>query len=175
MRKFPRTSRPRRSMPRTVIISRRGSATANESGGGLGDQVYVASVPGGKADLALSFVGGVAQSLTITVGRSLEFFNYALGPSGAFNGGFGWDGAGALVLPHQRLVSEENFETYALGGIGENALTDGTGWNGAAALVTPYVRRVGEETFETYDLGGISESALTDGSDWNGGAALHAY
>jgi hypothetical protein len=158
-----------------VIISRRGGVAASESGG-FGDQtIYVASVPGGKADLELSFVGGVAQSLTITVGRSLELFNYALGPSGAFAGGFGWDGAGALVLPHLRQVAEESFETYDLGGFGEAALTDGTGWNGAAALATPYVRVAGEENFETYDLGAINESALTAGTGWNGSAALHAY
>jgi hypothetical protein len=176
MKKFPRISRARRSLPRTVIISRRGGAATSESGSSLGDQtIYVASVPGGKADLEMSFVGGVAHSLTITVGRSLELFNYALGPSGAFNGDFGWDGAGLLVAPYLRQVAEENFETYALGGFGEAALTDGTGWNGAAALSTPYVRVAGEETFETYDLGAISESALTAGTGWNGSAALHAY
>lgn len=163
-------------MPRTVIISRRGGANASAPVGGLVDgTVYVASVSGGKADLELSFVGGVAQSLTITAGRSLELFDYALGAAGTFTGGFGWDGAGVLVLPYLRLVCEENFETYGLGDVGESALTDGTGWNGAAALATPYVRTVGEETFETYDLGSISESALTDGTGWNGSAALHAY
>lgn len=176
MRKFPRIPRARRSLPRTVVISRRGGANASAAVGGLVDEtVYVAAVPGGKADLELSFVGGVARSLTITVGRSLELFDYALGPSGAFNGGFGWDGAGVLVLPYLRQVAEENFETYDLGGFGEAALTDGTGWNGAAALATPYVRVVGEETFETYELGAISESALTAGTGWNGSAALHAY
>ena len=121
-------------MPRTVIVSRRGSAAASESSG-FGDQTfYVGSVPGGKTDLELSFVGGVAQSLTITVGRSLELCNYALGPAVAFNGGFGWNGAGALVTPYVRRVGEEMFETYDLGGISESALTGGTGWNGGAAL-----------------------------------------
>ena len=72
MKKFPRSARGRRTVTRTVILgSRRGVAPVSESGGGLGDQtIYVASVPGGKADLELSFVGGVAQSLTATGGRS---------------------------------------------------------------------------------------------------------
>lgn len=135
MRKFPRTSRARRSLPRTVIVSRRGGVTASESGAAFGDQTfYVASVPGGKADLQLSFVGGAPQSLTATGGRSLELFNYALGDSGAFSGGFGWNGAGALVTPYVRRVCEVTFETYDLGVISESALTGGTGWNGGAAL-----------------------------------------
>lgn len=177
MKKFPRSAHGRRTVTRTVILgSRRGAAAVSESGGGLGDQtIYVASVPGGKADLALSFVGGVAQSLTATGGRSVEPFAYATGPATVFNGGFGWNGAGALGSPYLRRVGEETFEAYALGGISEGALTGGTGWNGAGGLTTPYVRRAGEETFETYDLGGISESALTSGTDWNGGAALFAY
>ena len=176
MKKFPRRAGGRRMITRTVILgSRRGSAGTSDSGG-FGDQTfYVASVPGGKTDLELSFVGGVAQSLTATGGRSLELGNYALGPAGAFNGGFGWNGAGALVAPYLRRVSDETFEAYAVGSISEGSLTGGNGWNGASALPTPYVRRVGEETFETYDLGGISESALTSGPGWNGGAALFAY
>ena len=177
MKKFPRNAGGRRTITRTVILgSWRGSAPVSESGGGFGDQtIYVASVPGGRADLELSFVGGVAQSLTATGGRSLELGNYALGPAGAFNAGFGWNGAGALVSPYLRRVSEETLEAYAVGSISEGSLTGGNGWNGASALPTPYVRRVGEETFETYDLGGISESALTTGIGWNGGAALFTY
>lgn len=171
MKKFPRTARTQRSIPRTVIVSRRGGGSAS-----FGDETfYVASVPGGKADLELSFVGGVPQSLTATGGRSLELFNYALGTAGALNLGYGWDGAGLLVAPYLRRVSEETFESYDLGAITESALTGGLGWNGTAALPTPYVRVAGEESFESYDVGGISEAALTGGTGWNGGAALHAY
>ena len=134
MKKFPRTSSLRSAMPRTVMVSRRGGAAATD-GGGFGDQTfYVASVPGGKTDLQLSFVGGVAQSLTATGGRSLELFNYSLGPAVAFNLGYGWNGAGALVTPYLRRVGEETFESYDLGAISESALTGGTGWNGGAAL-----------------------------------------
>lgn len=171
MKKFPSNARLRGTFPRTVIVSRRGGGSAS-----FGDQTfYVASVPGGKTDLELSFIGGVPQSLTATGGRSLELFNYALGTAGAFNAGFGWDGAGLLVAPYLRRVSEEMFETYDLGAITESALTGGLGWNGTAALLTPYVRVAGEESFESYDLGGTSEAALTGGTGWNGGAALHAY
>ena len=134
MKKFPANSRMRRTFPRTVIVSRRGGASASESSGFSDETFYVASVPGGKADLELSFVGGVAQPLTITAGRSLELCNYALGPAVAFNAGFGWNGAGGLVTPYVRRVGEETFETYDLGAISESALTGGTGWNGGAAL-----------------------------------------
>ena len=133
MKKFPGNARLRGRFPRTVIIARRGSTAAGD--GGIGDQTfYVASVPGGKADLELSFVGGVAQSLTATGGRSVEPFSYAQGPVTAFNAGFGWDGAGELVTPYLRRVGEETFETYDLGSISEGDLTDGAGWNGGAAL-----------------------------------------
>jgi len=136
MKRFPRNSRVRRTVTRTVILgSRRASVPVTETSTGIGDQTfYVASVPGGKADLELSFVAGVAQSLTATGGRSLELFAYTPGPATAFTAGYGWNGAGALITPHVRRVGVETFETYAAGSISGSGLTDGTGWNGGAAL-----------------------------------------
>lgn len=134
MRKFPGNSRLRGTFPRTVIVSRRGGGVASDSGS-FGDQTfYVASVPGGKADLELSFGNGVAQALTAAGPRSLELFAYAPGPASGFNRGFGWDGAGVVAAAHVRRVGTDTFETYALGGISEGALTGGSDWNGAAAL-----------------------------------------
>jgi len=118
-----------------IVSGRRGVTPVTETSTGIGDQTfYVASVPGGKADLELNFVAGVAQSLTATGGRSLELFAYATGAAPAFTAGYGWNGAGALITPHVRRVGVETFETYAAGSIGGSGLTDGTGWNGTAAL-----------------------------------------
>jgi hypothetical protein len=117
-----------------MLISRRGSSTAAAQTVIADQTFYVASVLGGKPDLELSFVSGVPQSITPPANRSLEVFSYSVGALPTLNGGYGWNGNGAVVIPYFRLVSEEAFETYNEGGISGAAITGGTGWNGAAAL-----------------------------------------
>ena len=159
-----------------IVSSRRGAAPTGPVPAPVEDRTYyVSSVPGGRADLEVSVVGGAAQPLVAATGRSLELMTYAEGLVPTMDEGFGWDGSGVVGPPYAQLVAQEWFETYALGGISGGAIAGGTGWNGTGGLATVYVQQVAGESFETYALGGSSGSSLMDGTGWNGSAALISY
>ena len=174
---FARKTPARRPAIRTVIMSgRRGGGGTTPAAAAGGDQTYyVASVPGGQADLEVSIVGGVAQAPVMAPGRSLEVLPYAVGLVPALDAGFGWNGSGLVARPYAQRVGQETFEAYGLGGISGDAISAGTGWNGNGGLSIPYVQPVAGDTFETYALGGIGGSGLTGGTGWNGSAALISY
>jgi hypothetical protein len=158
---------------RTLVVSgRRGGGETIPAAAGGDQTYYVASVPGGQADLEVSIVGGIAQAPVMAPGRSLELLPYAVGLVPALDAGFGWNGSGLVAPPYAQRAGQETFETYGLGGISGNAISAGTGWNGNGGLSIPYVQRVAGETFETYDLGGISGSDISDGTGWNGNGRL---
>jgi hypothetical protein len=94
----------------------------------------VASVPGGNADLEITVAGGAAQPPVVLPNRSLEYFNYAVGTALVLDGGYGWNGGGSVLTPFARRVGEEQFETYAVGGVTGPAMTGGTGWNGSPVI-----------------------------------------
>ena len=179
MRKFPRSERRRPSgLGRAVVVfSRRGTTSST----GVGDNVggsqtyYVSSVLGGKGDLEIAVVGGIAQPPTMAAGRSLETFSYLMGPVPVMDAAYGWDGNGEVATPFAQKVSEEWFETYPLGIVAEAGMSGGTGWNGNGSISSLYVQQVGEEQFETYALGNITGPGMSDGTGWNGSPVIHAY
>ena len=177
MRMFPRKTPARRLPIRTVIMAgRRGGGDTTPAAAAGGDQTYyVASVRGGRNDLELSIVGGVAQAPVMASGHILELLTYPVGLAPKLDAGFGWNGSALVATPYVRRAGQETFETYGLGAISGNAISAGTGWNGNGGLSIPYVRPVAGDTFETYALGGIGGSGLTDGTGWNGSAALIGY
>ena len=177
MRMFPPKTPARRPAIRTVIMSgRRGGGDTTPAAAAGGDQTYyVASVRGGRNDLELSIVGGVAQAPVMASGHILELLTYPVGLAPKLDAGYGWNGSALVATPYVRRAGQETFETYGLGSISGNAISAGTGWNGNAGLSTPYVRPAAGDTFETYALGGIGGSGLTDGTGWNGSAALIGY
>src|SRR5436190_166301 len=138
MRKFPRSER--RSLAglgqAVVVFSRRGTASssADAETGSVSQTYYVSSVLGGKGDLEIPFVAGVAQPPMMAMGRSLEIFSYLIGPVPIMDTGYGWNGNGEVAIPFAHQVSEERFETYALGNITGPGMSDGTGWNGSPLI-----------------------------------------
>jgi hypothetical protein len=121
---------------RTVILSRRGgSAPAVESGINL--TAFVASVPGGKADLSFALVNGVAQALVPQPNRNWELFDYAVGAFGPGNGGFGWADAALMATPHIGRAGLDTFETYTVGAVTGADLNAGSGW-ADAPLIAAY-------------------------------------
>ena len=173
---FPRKTPARRPAIRTVIVSgRRGGGETLPAAAGVDQTYFVASVRGGRCDLDVPILGGIAQAPVMASGRSLEVFPYAVGLVPALDAGFGWNGHGVVAPPYVQRAGQETFETYGLGGISGNAISAGTGWNGSGGLSIPYLRPVAGDTFETYALGGVGGSGLTDGTGWNGSAALISY
>jgi len=116
-----------------VILSRRGgSAPAVESG--VNVTAFVASVPGGKADLRFVLVNGVAQEVVPQANRNWELFDYAVGPLNSGNGGFGWAETALINAPHIGRAGLENFEIYTVGAVTGADLNAGSGWAGAPLI-----------------------------------------
>ena len=156
---------------RVIMISRRGGSSSSADAGNFVG--YLASVPGGRADLRVVIANGMVQPASPKPNRDWEFFDYVLGALTLGNGGYGWNGAVSLPVPYLSRVGLENFDAYAVGAAPD--LGGGSGWSTSALLGTPYLGRAGVEKFDTYANGTVTGADLNGGSGWAGTPLITAY
>ena len=165
------TRRLNRRITQRIFIAHRGRNGSEDSGSGSGGEsvFYVATAPGGTADVQLVLSDGKVATVTAKPNRAWDDFDYAAGVFTAGAGGYRWNGGWVVALPHLRVVALEDFEAE-VGGVFTG--TGGSGWLQAWTVGIPYRRVIAVDTFESYAEGVFAGSG---GSGWNGGFVVVSH
>jgi hypothetical protein len=96
---------------------------------------YLSIYRNAKSDIQATFIGGRLAALD-GLDRPIDLFeDYAAGTSVILSAGFEWDGLAVISTPYVLRISDEDFESYALGSAGNGSgLTGATGWDGAPVI-----------------------------------------